>query len=207
MPFKSKAQWHKFFAMAAKGEIPESTAKEWAHATTKAYKTLPNKKASIADAYATGYTQALTQSGIVSEKQASVIPGLAAHYLLPSALGAFVAGPDNRAVGAAAGLGAATVGKLLARRWLSSAAGATPEMAKLLRGSSKKELQAMASNPNTSEELSRGVKSYLSDASPVQAIFGAGAGAGAGYGVNRLMNNGNAYDQVLNVQPTTTYLW
>ena len=43
MPFESKSQWRKFFAMARRGEMPESTAKEWAH-KTKSFKDLPEKK-------------------------------------------------------------------------------------------------------------------------------------------------------------------
>lgn len=33
MPFKSKAQQRKFFAMEARGELPEGTARTWAHHT------------------------------------------------------------------------------------------------------------------------------------------------------------------------------
>lgn len=33
MPYKSKAQMRKFFAMESKGELPKGTAKEWAHHT------------------------------------------------------------------------------------------------------------------------------------------------------------------------------
>ena len=40
MPFQSKKQQKKFFAMEARGEIPKGTAKEWAHAT-KNIKDLP----------------------------------------------------------------------------------------------------------------------------------------------------------------------
>lgn len=44
MPFKSKAQWRKFFAMANRGEMPESKAKEWAEETKKPFKQLPEHK-------------------------------------------------------------------------------------------------------------------------------------------------------------------
>ena len=35
MPFKSKAQMKKFFAMEKRGEIPPGTAKRWAEETPK----------------------------------------------------------------------------------------------------------------------------------------------------------------------------
>jgi hypothetical protein len=44
MPFKSKKQWKKFFAMANRGEMPESKAREWARETKTPYKKLPEKK-------------------------------------------------------------------------------------------------------------------------------------------------------------------
>ncbi len=43
MPFKSKAQQRKFFAMESRGEIPKGTAKKWAHETPN-IKSLPKKK-------------------------------------------------------------------------------------------------------------------------------------------------------------------
>ncbi len=33
MPFKSKRQMRKFFAMESKGELPKGKAEEWAHET------------------------------------------------------------------------------------------------------------------------------------------------------------------------------
>ena len=43
MPYKSKAQMKKFFAMESRGELPKGTAKEWAHHTPNISK-LPEKK-------------------------------------------------------------------------------------------------------------------------------------------------------------------
>lgn len=43
MPFKSKAQQRKFFAMESRGEIPKGTAKKWAD-ETKNISTLPERK-------------------------------------------------------------------------------------------------------------------------------------------------------------------
>lgn len=42
MPFRSKAQFRKFFAMAGRGEIPMAKAKEWAHETPN-IKALPER--------------------------------------------------------------------------------------------------------------------------------------------------------------------
>ena len=41
MPYKSRKQSRFFFAAVKKGEIPESTAKEWASKTN--FKSLPEK--------------------------------------------------------------------------------------------------------------------------------------------------------------------
>jgi len=43
MPFKSKRQMRKFFAMEERGELPEGTAERWAH-ETPSIKKLPEKK-------------------------------------------------------------------------------------------------------------------------------------------------------------------
>ena len=43
MPFKSKAQMKKFFAMEKRGEIPKGTAERWAEETPN-IKKLPEKK-------------------------------------------------------------------------------------------------------------------------------------------------------------------
>jgi hypothetical protein len=43
MPFKSKAQMRKFFAMEGRGELSKGTAKRWAHHTPD-IKRLPNRK-------------------------------------------------------------------------------------------------------------------------------------------------------------------
>lgn len=43
MPFKSKAQMKKFFAMEKRGEIPPGTAERWAEETPN-IKKLPKKK-------------------------------------------------------------------------------------------------------------------------------------------------------------------
>src|SRR5262245_6973879 len=55
MPFTSKAQMRKFFAMEARGELPKGKAREWAH-HTKNIKALPEHKSrkKKASAQATG---------------------------------------------------------------------------------------------------------------------------------------------------------
>jgi len=42
MPFKSKAQLKKFFAMEARGQLPKGTTKKWI-AETQSIKKLPNR--------------------------------------------------------------------------------------------------------------------------------------------------------------------
>jgi len=44
MPFKSKDQAKKFFAMEGRGELPKGTAEKWAHHTPGGIKDLPEKK-------------------------------------------------------------------------------------------------------------------------------------------------------------------
>lgn len=45
MPYKSKQQMRKFFAMEKRGELPKGKAKEWAHETPH-MEDLPEKKRS-----------------------------------------------------------------------------------------------------------------------------------------------------------------
>ena len=44
MPYKSKAQMKKFFAMESRGELPKGTAEEWAHETPNIKKLPKHKK-------------------------------------------------------------------------------------------------------------------------------------------------------------------
>jgi len=46
MPYKSKAQQRKFFAMESQGEIPKGTARRWAKHTPN-LKNLPEKKKAL----------------------------------------------------------------------------------------------------------------------------------------------------------------
>jgi glutamate-1-semialdehyde aminotransferase len=52
MPFKSKAQMRKFFAMEARGELPKGTAKRWLEHTKNVSK-LPERKRSKKGSYVT----------------------------------------------------------------------------------------------------------------------------------------------------------
>lgn len=54
MPFKSKSQWRKFFAMERAGELPEGTARQWAHETDQPFKKLPKKVKPTATVVKTG---------------------------------------------------------------------------------------------------------------------------------------------------------
>lgn len=44
MPFQSKAQARKFFALEARGEMKKGTAEKWAHETPGGIKSLPDRK-------------------------------------------------------------------------------------------------------------------------------------------------------------------
>lgn len=64
MPFKSKAQRRKFYAMAESGEISPKVVKEWEHATPK-NKKLPEKVSSMnKTAFELGFEK---KAGIVAE--------------------------------------------------------------------------------------------------------------------------------------------
>lgn len=65
MPFKSKSQRRKFYAMAERGEIPDSTVKEWEHATPKGKK-LPEK---VKKAFQKGAADALLVFGFRKEAE------------------------------------------------------------------------------------------------------------------------------------------
>lgn len=43
MPFKSRAQARRFFAMEARGELPRGTARRWAHETPGGITSLPER--------------------------------------------------------------------------------------------------------------------------------------------------------------------
>lgn len=58
MPYKSKSQMRKFFAKERRGELPEGTARRWAHETPK-LKSLPEKKAMLIEKVAKKTTKAL----------------------------------------------------------------------------------------------------------------------------------------------------
>lgn len=63
MPFKSKAQRRKFYAMADRGEISEATVDRWEDETPKGKKLPERVKKSF---YVEGRQFALTQLGLIT---------------------------------------------------------------------------------------------------------------------------------------------
>lgn len=63
MPFKSKAQRRKFYAMADRGEISDDTVERWEDETPKGKKLPERVKKSLYDA---GRQHALTQLGLAT---------------------------------------------------------------------------------------------------------------------------------------------
>ena len=61
MPFESKSQQRKMFAMEARGELDKGTARRWAHKTPN-IKSLPEKKA-----YDLGRALAMHETGLAKE--------------------------------------------------------------------------------------------------------------------------------------------
>jgi len=45
MPFKSQAQWKRFFAMEQRGKLPKGTAERWAKKTKIPFRQLPKRLA------------------------------------------------------------------------------------------------------------------------------------------------------------------
>lgn len=63
MPFKSKAQRRKFYAMADRGEISDATVERWEDETPKGKKLPERVKKSL---YEAGRQHALTQLGFAT---------------------------------------------------------------------------------------------------------------------------------------------
>lgn len=98
MPFKSKKQWRKFFAMENKGELPKGKAEEWAKETKTPYRRLPEKKkeACLKMAADLGRLHAMVEAGFDGElqKTAGILSGLGS-VVAPAAIG-FSMAPEGR---------------------------------------------------------------------------------------------------------------
>lgn len=130
MPFKSKKQWRKFFAMENKGELPKGKAKEWARETKTPYKRLPEKKkeACLKMAADLGRLHAMTEAGFEGDlqKTAGILSGLGS-IVAPATIG-FAMAPEGReregaAYGGLAGLLGGAMGSA-AMKGLAPRAGA-----------------------------------------------------------------------------------
>jgi len=157
MPFKSKKQWGKFFAMENKGELPKGKAKQWAKETKTPFKELPNKKtACLALASDLGRLHALKEAGMDEsyQKTASILSGLGS-VIAPAGIG-FALAPEGReregaAYGGIAGLlggamGSAALGGItpkagpLGRLVGSAGAGVLAALAMRLKANAVKDL-------------------------------------------------------------------
>lgn len=92
MPFKSKAQWKRFFAMARRGEISKEKAKEWARETKTPFERLPEKKkktaACLKMAADLGKLSAIMDAGF--EKNSAGFKEMAKRVLIPGGIGALI---------------------------------------------------------------------------------------------------------------------
>jgi hypothetical protein len=137
MPFKSKAQQRFMFAAEDRGDLPKGTAKGWAE-HTPSIKKLPEhakkreaKHAELLEmAFQLGVKEAMEKSGIVESALSGLVRG-SAHLWGPAALGAYAAGPDNRAWGAGAGMALGSLGKRVGRGLLRSSQFMPEELALL----------------------------------------------------------------------------
>jgi hypothetical protein len=124
MPFKSKAQQRFMFAAEDRGDLSKGTAKRWAKHTPD-IKHLPAhaKKTKHAEmlemAYHLGVKEAMEKEGFVESALGSLVTKSAPLWA-PAAVGYAMADPENRPMGAMAGLAAGAVGKGLGRSFLRS---------------------------------------------------------------------------------------
>lgn len=91
MPFKSKAQWDKFFAMAERGKIPKNKAEEWARETKTPYEELPEKAPDNGEktsAEKLGVFLALHDTRFIKEAVSAATLKNLARYALPALGGA-----------------------------------------------------------------------------------------------------------------------
>jgi len=120
MPFKSKAQQRFMFAAEDRGEVPDGTARRWAH-ETKSIKKLPEKKkeaALLGLAADVGRYHAVKEAGLMS--------GLG-KILIPAGLGYALAPEEHKGKGAIGGALGGMMGSALVAQALkgsSSAGGA-----------------------------------------------------------------------------------
>lgn len=136
MPFKSKAQMRKFFAMEDRGELPEGKAEEWADETPD-LRGLPERKKKrtkkamlLKMAHDIGMLHAIEESGLA--KTASLEGALlglirrTAPVAIPTVAGAAMAGPDHRLEGALGGLALGALGAHGARHLTARSLGYVP---------------------------------------------------------------------------------
>lgn len=194
MPFKSKDQWRKFFAMAERGEISKEKAKQWAKETKTPFSELPEnlpekeKGASswLEDAYARGLQKAVKEA---SEK----VGGAGESWLLkklfnygaPAAVGAALSDPGNELEGATLGLGGALLGRVLGKEALKRGLFSTDELVKIPKFTNQRVLGKALEK---GDDLAIQYQKYLNRI-PAAKNLGTVAGtAGAGYGIHKLMN-------------------
>lgn len=138
MPFKSKAQQRFMFAAEERGDVPKGTAKRWAKHTPnikklpeKVHKKEKSKHAEMLEmAYQMGVKEAMEKAGFVESALGNLVRG-SAHLWGPAVLGAYMAGPENRAWGAGAGMAAGALGKRLGRSLLRGSSFMPEELALL----------------------------------------------------------------------------
>ena len=111
MPFKSKAQRRKFYAMAREGEISQSQLKKWERETSKKRPLPERKKQAAMDVFHNaGKNKALEKLGGLRDSLARVPRSAIYGAGLGGATGALLGGPDNRLEGAAIGAGLGGLG-------------------------------------------------------------------------------------------------
>jgi len=213
MPFKSKAQQKKFFAMESQGEIPKGTADRWAKETPN-IKNLPNKKrtkkANLKLAFEMGLSRAIKESGLDKEagleKRIGDLLRGTSHLWAPAAAGGVVAGPEHRTEGALAGLGLGILGKGMGLSGLRRSLFEPRELQKAMRAAKLRETgsgyarlselgEGSRGYKRISEELGESAPQFFEDVAKMKSqgpLYSWGGriagGAGGGYLANQLLS-------------------
>lgn len=189
MPFESKKQWRKFFAMAGRGEMPMSKAKEWADETKTPYEDLPEKKkekkAHLEEAYYLGRLMAVKKAGLLKEASLESFLGKAVtnwgRVLAPAGIAAAMVSPEDRATAAILGGLAGAAGSHLLAKGLGKARFTPKELARMGGKSARK---LMKESPELYEKIMEAQR-----AEPVTRWIGS---LGGGYGTGALLRKGTS---------------
>jgi hypothetical protein len=190
MPYKSKSQQRKFFAMESRGDVPEGTARRWAHETPN-IKRLPeklkdkkkkkkrSKKASLELAFDLGRKRAFEEAGLKTAGALGKTLGGTKHLWIPGLAGSYFAGPENRLEGALLGLAGGALGRHYGLKAMRRAFFSPEELKILAKLKSSRKLEKGA------PELFKQFEAFKAQKPIIELAASGLGGAGAGYLANK----------------------